>query len=159
MGAGQIPINEDLDLIFSEIQKENEIISKNARKIKRLKAVEKRVSDYVFTYAGRNIERVDKAFKNALVKAGIEDFRFKDLRHTFASHVLMRGGTLKDVQELLGHKNMSMTMRYAHLSQEHKNKAVNLLNGLTAPAKKPAEKKSCHFMSFSEIPKKASAAK
>jgi hypothetical protein len=44
----------------------------------------------------------------------------------------MRGGDLKDVQELLGHKSMSMTLRYSHLSQEHKKKAVNLLNGLTA---------------------------
>jgi len=113
--------------------------SKHDRKIKRLKAVEKKVSDFVFTFTGRNIERVDRAFKNALDKAGVEDFRFKDLRHTFASHVLMRGGSLKDVQELLGNKNISMTMRYAHLSQEHKNKAVNLLNGLTAPTEKSAE--------------------
>jgi hypothetical protein len=39
---------------------------------------------------------------------------------------------LKDVQELLGHKTMSMTLIYSHLSQEHKKKAVDLLNGLTA---------------------------
>jgi hypothetical protein len=45
----------------------------------------------------------------------------------------MKGGTLKDVQELLGHKTMTMTLRYVHLTQEHKRKAVNLLNGLTAP--------------------------
>ena len=45
----------------------------------------------------------------------------------------MRGGSLKELQEVLGHKTMTMTMRYAHLSQEHKKKAVNLLNGLTAP--------------------------
>jgi len=63
--------------------------------------------------------------------AGIEDFHFHDLRHTFASQVLLKGGTLKDVQELLGHKTMTMTLRYAHLTQEHKRKAVNLLNGLT----------------------------
>jgi len=44
----------------------------------------------------------------------------------------MKGGSLKAVQELLGHKDIKMTMRYAHLSQEHKRKAVNLLNGLTA---------------------------
>jgi site-specific recombinase XerD len=50
----------------------------------------------------------------------------------------MRGATIKEVQEILGHKNISMTMRYAHLSLEHKEKAVNLLNGLTA-SKKPAD--------------------
>ena len=54
----------------------------------------------------------------------------------------MRGASLKEVQELLGHKTMAMTMRYAHLSEEHKKKAVNLLNGLTA-SKKPANS-MCH---------------
>jgi len=39
---------------------------------------------------------------------------------------------LKDLQEILGHKTLTMTMRYAHLSQEHKKKAFNLLNGLTS---------------------------
>ena len=64
-------------------------------------------------------------------RAGVVDFRFHDLRHTFASHLLLRGGDLKDVQELLGHTTMTMTLRYAHLTQEHKKKAVNLLNSLT----------------------------
>ena len=44
----------------------------------------------------------------------------------------MKGGSIKDVQELLGHKTMTMTLRYAHLADDHKNIAVNLLNGLTA---------------------------
>jgi hypothetical protein len=62
--------------------------------------------------------------------------------------VIMRGGSLKDVQELLGHKSMAMTLRYAHLSQEHKKKAVNLLNGLTTqnPPSVPVTKVS-HFQS------------
>ena len=53
----------------------------------------------------------------------------------------MKGGTLKDVQELLGHKDIKMTMRYAHLTQEHKRKAVNLLNDLTASN---VENPTCH---------------
>ena len=64
--------------------------------------------------------------------AGITDFMFHDLRYAFVSQFIMRGGDLKYVQELLGHKSMSMTLRYSHLSQKHKKRAVNLLNGLTA---------------------------
>ncbi len=64
-------------------------------------------------------------------RAGIVGFRFHDLRHTFASQLFLHGGDLKDVQELLGQKSMTMTLRYAHLTQEHKRKSVNLLNGLT----------------------------
>ena len=89
----------------------------------------------MFTYAKRTVSRIDRAFHGALERAGIKDFRFHDLRHTFASHLIMRGASLKEVQELLGHKTMTMTLRYAHLSQEHKKKAVNLLNGLTGYVK------------------------
>ena len=52
----------------------------------------------------------------------------------------MKGGSLKDVQELSGHKTMTLTLRYAHLAQEHKRKAVNLLDGLTAPKKADGHK-------------------
>ncbi|UCD31630.1 MAG: tyrosine-type recombinase/integrase [Desulfobacterales bacterium] len=87
-----------------------------------------------------------------LCVGGIEDFRFHDLRHTFVSQLLMRGGTLKDVQELLGHKTMTMALRYAHLTQEHKKKAVNLLNGLTAP-----QNSDCHkTVTFSDQARSAS---
>ena len=47
----------------------------------------------------------------------------------------MKGISLIGLPEILGHRTMAMSLRYAHLSQEHKRKAVNLLNGLTAPAK------------------------
>jgi hypothetical protein len=75
---------------------------------------------------------VKVSFTNALRRAEIKDFHFHDLRHTFASHMIMRGASLKEVQEILGHATMTMTMRYAHLSQERKKKAINLLNGLTS---------------------------
>lgn len=59
-----------------------------------------------------------------------------------ASHLLMNGASLKDVQELLGHKTIEMTMCYAHLSQEHKRNAVNMLNGLIAPLNETVT--NCH---------------
>ncbi len=52
--------------------------------------------------------------------------------------MVMRGASLKDLQELLGHKSLSMVLRYADLTEEHKKKAVNLLRGLTNPAVKTA---------------------
>lgn len=64
----------------------------------------------------------------ALKKSRIEDFKFHDLRHTFASNLVMEGAELNDVRELLGHKKMDMTLRYAHLSPKHKTKVINILD-------------------------------
>jgi integrase len=82
---------------------------------------------------------IQKTFKNACKKAGIKDFHFHDLRHTFASHLVMNNTGLAVVKELLGHKDIKMTMRYSHLSPEYKVRAIsNLENTLFSKDEKPS---------------------
>lgn len=77
--------------------------------------------------------QIRTAFAVALRRAGVADFRFHDLRHTAASHWTMRGASLKEVQELLGHQTITMTLRYSHLSPERLRTAVARLEGLGRP--------------------------
>lgn len=82
-------------------------------------------------------------FQRAQKKAQIQThYRFHDLRHTFASHFVMNGGSLYDLQKLLGHARFEETQRYAHLTPEHLAKAVNIVSfggpNAPAPVQKPA---------------------
>ncbi|MGO9261440.1 MAG: tyrosine-type recombinase/integrase [Bryobacteraceae bacterium] len=69
--------------------------------------------------AKRERQRVDKSFETVLELAGIEEFRFHDLRHTFASWYMMNGGDLYELAKILGHSNIKMTERYAKLAKSH----------------------------------------
>ncbi len=74
----------------------------------------------VFTYKGQPISKAaGKAWKKALARAGIKDFRFHDLRHTWASWHVQAGTPLNVVQELGGWESTDMVRRYAHLSAGH----------------------------------------
>ena len=68
------------------------------------------------------------SFSTALKKSGITNFHFHDLRHSFASQLVMSGVDLNTVRELLGHKDITMTLRYSHLAPRHKQHAVDILS-------------------------------
>ncbi|WP_245738967.1 tyrosine-type recombinase/integrase [Nitrosomonas marina] len=83
---------------------------------------------YIFTYGGNKIRNVStKAWWKALDRAGIKDFRWHDLRHTWASWMVQNGCPLHVLQELGGWSNYEMVLRYAHLNSDHLSKYVNSL--------------------------------
>jgi integrase len=69
-----------------------------------------------------------RAWDKAIKEAGIEDFRFHDLRHSAASYLAMDGASLAAIAEVLGHKTLQMVKRYSHLSEEHTGSVVSSMN-------------------------------
>ena len=99
-----------------------------------------RYGEYLFSWPwGERIGRttIYDAFQKACKAAGIEKFRFHDLRHTAASYLVMAGIDLATVREILGHREFEMTLRYSHLAPGHKANAIaklgERLNEMTSP--------------------------
>lgn len=78
---------------------------------------------------GGPMNNVQTAWENLAKTAKVKRFRFHDLRHSFASKLVMAGVDLNTVRELLGHADIKMTLRYAHLAPAHKAEAVARLAG------------------------------
>jgi integrase len=115
-------------LVTLEATKNSEVrhVYLNEAAFEALRALPTRLdSDRLFPF-GPN--QISMAMRRALRTAGIEDCRLHDLRHTFASYQAMNGIQGRGLQELLGHKDNRMTMRYSHLSNAYLKAAVNAVN-------------------------------
>jgi len=115
-----IPINETLAAVLTEA------------------AQGKATGDYIFAKPnGDPRVTIRRPFGHACQRAEIHDFKLHDLRHTFASNLVMAGVDLATVRELLGHKTMAMTLRYSHLSPAHQSRAVGVLDRVFGGGKRP----------------------
>ena len=92
------------------------------RELAKLRRVD---TDLVFANKAGKAIFPRRAFNRAIKAAELADFRFHDLRHTFASYLLMSGASLAELAEALGHKTLAMVKRYAHLSRSHAASVVN----------------------------------
>jgi integrase len=89
-------------------------------------------------FPSRRWDAYRTAWDLAVDRAKLDDFRFHDLRHTFASWAIQGGASLQEVKDLLGHASLAMTLRYGHLAPEHLRTAVARLDA-KLPAKSPME--------------------
>lgn len=103
-----IPINKELNIVLKSVKYQSS-------------------GEYVFSHDEEPVKCFKTAFYNAVERSGVKKFTFHDLRHTFASNLVMRGVDIITVSELLGHKSLSMTKRYSHPTPEHKRRAVETL--------------------------------
>jgi integrase len=102
----------------------------NAEALNILREWRQRTLSQRFVFSGKDGEKlksVKKAWTRILKLAQIKKFRWHDLRHHFASRLAMGGVDLNTIRELLGHSDIQMTLRYAHLAPQHKAKAVAVL--------------------------------
>ncbi len=81
---------------------------------------------------GRDLNHPRAWFESALEEAQVMNFRWHDLRHTFISRLIMKDVNLRTVQELAGHRTISMTTRYAHLAPEHNQATIEKLDSAAA---------------------------
>lgn len=97
--------------------------------IRELQKVRRIDSPYLFPRKdGKKPMEIRKHWEKAVKKAKVTDFRFHDLRHTAASYLAMEGATLLEIADILGHKQLQMVKRYAHLSEQHTVSVLEKMN-------------------------------
>lgn len=104
----------------------------SAEAMNTLKAWQKQTGSTGLVFAskeGKPFTDVKTSWLRLLRDVGITNFHWHDLRHHFASRLVMRGVDLNTVRELMGHGDIKMTLRYAHLAPEHKKAAIALAFG------------------------------
>jgi integrase len=79
---------------------------------------------------GKALKEVTNGWQSAVKEAGLVNFKFHDLRHTAASWLVQSGASLQEVKEILGHRDLTMTLRYAHLSPGHLRTAIGRLDSV-----------------------------
>jgi len=122
-------LNDGYILVRDSKNFESRTIPINATLLKALSDLKKHSeSEYVFEGRKAMRKSIQRAWTKALKTSGIAHCRFHDLRHSFASRLVMNGVDLVTLSELLGHKSLTMTRRYSHPTPEHKRKAVESLN-------------------------------
>jgi len=102
----------------------------NSKALYVLKTWNKQCSDHDLVFPnkeGQQMDNVRKSWIRVLKNSNVANFRWHDLRHHFASKLVMAGVDLNTVRELLGHSDLKITLRYAHLAPEHKAEAVSRL--------------------------------
>jgi len=103
-----VPLNDKVCKLFQSLPEKNTYIFYNPR-------------------TGTRYDNVSSSFSTARRKSGLEDLRFHDLRHTFASRLIEKGVDIITVKELLGHSDVGITQRYTHSRDETKQRAVRTL--------------------------------
>ncbi len=128
---------EALNLKWDDVDMQNDVIAIKgtktkydryipiSRALKRILEGINRESVYVFSYRGKKLSNFRESFKTACKRAGLNGLRVHDLRHVFASKMVMSGTSLYITGNLLGHRTPQMTMRYAHLAPYTLKKAVD----------------------------------
>lgn len=87
----------------------------------------------------KNQTMANHTLQIALTRAGLRHVRFHDLRHSFASHLVQKGRSLKEVQVLMGHHSVTETERYAHIADDQLTTAIDSLDGVGTPGEEASD--------------------